>query len=68
MGTWMSPEGPSDEDVRRFRKRAEDLAEIVDEFADEIDPPRIIQEADRLEIDAEELIDLVAAALKERLG
>lgn len=45
----------------------DDITDVVDEIADEIDPARIEREAIRLGIDPHELIDRVATELKARV-
>lgn len=46
----------------------EDIIEVVDEIADDIDPPRIEREANRLGITVEELLERVKKEILTRLS
>jgi hypothetical protein len=48
--------------------REQEISEVVDEFADELDPIRIRSEAERLGITAESLLDRIVTETKTRIG
>lgn len=46
----------------------DDIVEVVDEIADEVNPDRIDREARRLGISTDELLDRVVVEIKARLS
>jgi hypothetical protein len=46
----------------------DDIAEVVDEIADDVNPPRLAGEAERLGITAEELLAKVTVEVLSRLA
>lgn len=44
-----------------------DIVEVVDEIVDDIDPPNIKREAERLGISTDELLDRIVVEVKARL-
>jgi hypothetical protein len=46
----------------------EDIVEVVDEIADDVDPPRIEREADRLGLTPDELLNRVVTEVMTRLA
>jgi hypothetical protein len=46
----------------------DDVAEVVDEMADELDPVHVLSEANRLGVSVDDLLDRVVAEVKARLS
>lgn len=46
---------------------ADDISEVVDELADELNPPRVEREAERLGISVDELLQRVVTEVTARL-
>lgn len=46
----------------------DDVSEVVDEFTDELNPPRIESEADRLGISVDELLQRIVTEVKARIA
>jgi hypothetical protein len=44
-----------------------DIVEVVDEFVDNLDPPQIASEAERLQITVDGLLDRIIHEVKARL-
>ena len=50
------------------RQRHQDIVDVTDEFVDNLDVTRIVDEAERLGLDADELLHRVMVEARARLG